>query len=51
MPSGLKILSVTPKGQNALNLKAKFNNIIKEAKLKVLDDTEALHNEEQQAKE
>lgn len=51
VPSGLKIRSVTAKGRNAENLQAKFN-IIKEAKLKLLDATiEALHNEEQQAKE
>ena len=52
VPSGLKIRSVTAKGRNAENLQAKFNNIIKEAELKLLDATiKALHNEEQQAKE
>ena len=50
MPSGLKIRSVIPKGQNAQGLQEKFNAIIKEAELKLLDAAiEALCTGEQRS--
>ena len=52
MPSGLKIRCVTTKGRNAQLLQDQFNNIIKEAEVKLLDAIIAsLETEEQQAKE
>ena len=52
VPSGLKIRCVTAKGRNAQLLQDQFNNIIKEAEVKLLDATIAsLETEEQQAKE
>ena len=50
VPNGLKIHSVTAKGiKNVENLQQKFNMVIKEAELKLLDATiEALQIEEQQ---
>ena len=52
MPSGLKIRCVTAKGRNAQPLQDKFNNIIKEAEIKLLDATIAsLETGEQQSKE
>jgi len=51
VPSGLKIRCVTTKGRNAQLLQDQFNNIIKEAEVKLLDTTIAsLETEEQQAK-
>ena len=52
VPSGLKIRCVTAKGRNAQLLQDQFNNIIKEAEVKLLDATIAsLETDEQQAKE
>ena len=52
VPSGLKIRCVTAKGRNAQLLQDQFNNIIKEAEVKLLDATIAsLETEQQQAKE
>ena len=52
VPSGLKICCVTAKGWNAQPLQDKFNNIIKEAEIKLLDATIAsVKTEEQQSKE
>ena len=50
VPNGLKIHSVTAKGlKNVENLQQKFNMVIKEAELTLLDATiEALQMEEQQ---
>ena len=52
MPSGLKIRCVATKGRNAQLFQDQFNNIIKEAEVKLLDTIIAsLETEEQQAKE
>lgn len=52
VPSGLKIRNITAKGKNAENLQQKFNEVLKEAELKLLDATiEALQIEEQQIKQ
>ena len=49
VPSGLKIRNITAKGKNAKTLQQKFNDVLKEAELKLLDATvEALQIEEQQ---
>ena len=51
VPSGLNIRCVTAKGQNAQLLQDQFNNIVKEAEVKLLDATiTSLETEEQQAK-
>jgi len=51
VPSGLKIRCVTAKGRNTQLLQEIFNNITKEAELKLLDATiDSLKTEEQQAK-
>ena len=52
VPSGLKIRGVSAEGWNAQPLQSKFNNIIKEAEIKLLDATiTSLETEEQQSKE
>ena len=52
MPNGLKIHCVTAKGRIAQPLQDKFNNIIKEAEIKLLGTTIAsLKTEEKQSKE
>ena len=48
VPSGLKIRNITAKGKNAETLQQKFNEVLKEAELKLLDATiEALQIEKQ----